>query len=476
MDLEPDSLAPPPAPLLGGSLKLLSEGMEAFAARLAAARGARERLDLQYYIWRGDLTGRLLTREVLAAADRGVAVRILLDDMYALGRERILAALDSHPRIRVKLFNGTRWRLFGRFGLALEFLFGGWHLNRRMHNKAWIADGRLAIVGGRNLGNEYFNASGSEVTFRDLDLLLAGEAAGGVNGIFERFWQSPLARRASRVSSAPEGGLEGLRRELALFLDRPEADRYMARAVRAAALSEHGALPLPASAVRILADPPEKARRRLIRRRRPLLNSVAPAIAKALRGATRELRLISPYFVPRRWGVELLEGLIRRGVAVSVVTNALAATDVVAVHGGYARYRRRLVAAGVRLFELKPSGERGASILGSRGASLHTKACVIDGARAFVGSFNFDPRSAGLNTEMGAFVDCPALAREVEAEFERLASPAFSWALSLERGLLTWRGEDEAGAPLALHHEPDASLRRRLLAGLVRWLPIESQL
>ncbi|MBE9603649.1 phospholipase D family protein [Acetobacteraceae bacterium H6797] len=459
---------------------LLRQGMEAFACRVMAAREAKQTLDLQYYSWRPDMTGSLLAREVLAAADRGVSVRILLDDMYALGRERVLAAMESHPRIAVRLFNSTRWRLFGRAGLMLEILFGGWHLNRRMHNKAWIADSRLAIVGGRNLGNEYFNAKSSEVTFRDLDLTLAGPPAGATRGIFEQYWHSALSRPAGKASAtvAAPGALDRLRQELERLSAQPDAQRYMTEMERTARQETacNSRLHLPARDVRVVADPPAKARRRLIRRRRPGLNFVAPAIANAIRGAKRELLLISPYFVPGRAAIAMLEGLVRRGVQLAVVTNSLAATDVVAVHGGYSRYRRRLIRAGIRLYELKPSGDKAASILGSRGASLHTKAFMIDGERSFVGSFNFDPRSAGLNTEMGAFVECPEVARQIGEEFNRLASPEASWAVSLEGGKLTWRGQDENGQALTLNHEPDASLRRRVLAGLVRWLPLESQL
>ncbi|MBX6374426.1 MAG: phospholipase D family protein, partial [Acetobacteraceae bacterium] len=204
---------------------------------------------------------------------------------------------------------------------------------------------------------------------------------------------------------------------------------------------------------------------------------IAPDIADALRAARREVLLISPYFVPGEAGLALLRDLAGRGVRVSVVTNSLAATDVVAVHGGYARYRCRLLRAGIALFELKPSGEADdISVFGSRGASLHTKAFVVDDGPIFVGSFNLDPRSAALNTEMGAFVSHPTLASELRAEHDRLADPVRSWRVGLEGGRLTWTGMGADGRLRTLRHEPGASLRRRLVAGLVRWLPIESQL
>lgn len=461
---------------------LVPEGLDAFAVRCATARAAGRSLDLQYYMWHGDVTGKLLAREVLEAADRGVRVRLLLDDAYALGRERVLSTLDSHLNIEVRLFNGTRWRAFGRAGFFLEMLFGGWHLNRRMHNKSWIADGTVAIVGGRNLGDEYFGAEAGEFHFRDLDIVLAGTAAAGTRRVFERYWNSDLARPAALVCSVSNRrALPQLRQSLAEAAAEPEATRYLEHLgdVRSAtARLAQGMVAIAPGTVEVVADPPEKARRGLAARRQArAAGGIAPEIADALRQARREALLISPYFVPGKAGLALLLDLAARGVRVSVVTNSLAATDVVAVHGGYANYREPLLRAGISLFELKPSGEdEDTSLFGSRGASLHTKAFVVDDGPIFVGSFNLDPRSAALNTEMGAFVDHPTLARELRAEHDRLADPARSWRLGLENGRLTWTGIGADGRPRLLRHEPAASYRRRAMAWLLRWLPIESQL
>jgi putative cardiolipin synthase len=222
-----------------------------------------------------------------------------------------------------------------------------------------------------------------------------------------------------------------------------------------------------------------KAKRGLgARKRARAAGGIAAEIADALREAKREARLISPYFVPGRAGLELLLGLVARGVKVSVVTNALAATDVVAVHGGYMRYRRPLLRAGVAIYELKPGPvEEEASLLGSRGgAALHTKALVVDGLRAFVGSFNLDPRSAALNTEMGAFVQNPSVAREVAEEQERLMDPALSWKVELDAdGRIVWRDTVD-GVPRSLRGEPGASFRRKVVAWIARVLPVEEQL
>ncbi|MGG5809912.1 phospholipase D family protein [Falsiroseomonas sp. CW058] len=462
-------------------IALVTEGPAAFAVRAATARAAGRSLDLQYYVWRGDVTGQLLAREVLAAAERGVAVRMLLDDVYALGRERVLAALDTHPNIEVRLFNSFRWRAFGRFGFFLEMLLGGRHLNRRMHNKNWIADGRVAIVGGRNIGDEYFGLdTDGAISFRDLDLVIAGPAAEDACQVFARYWASPLARPACLVAPSADarGGLARLRGELAEAVDRPGAAGLLAPLRLAPGRHIRRGLSLaPDGAVRVIADPPEKARRGLgARRAARAAGGIAPEIADALRGAKREALLISPYFVPGRAGLALLLELRGRGVHVAVVTNSLAATDVVAVHGGYSKYRRDLLRAGVELFELKPGPvDEEASVLGSRGAALHTKAFVVDGLRCFVGSFNLDPRSAMLNTEMGAFAQQAGLARQVAAEHARLSDPALSWRVVLEDGRLGWRDELN-GATRTLMAEPVASFWRRAVAGIARRLPIEEQL
>ncbi len=465
----------------GSGIALVPDAGRAFAIRAASARAAGRSLDLIYYVWRGDVTGQLLGQEVLAAADRGVAVRMLLDDVYALGRERVLSALDAHPNIEVRLFNSIGWRRFGKAGYLLEMAFGGWHLNRRMHNKAWIADGRLAVVGGRNIGDEYFGLENEgSIHFRDLDLVIAGPAARGACDVFLRYWNSPLARPARLVAPSVEarGGLPALRGELAKAKSRPGAKGLLAplsqppvRQIR------RGLIAVADDAVQVRSDPPEKARRGLgARRRARQAGGIHGEIADGLREAKREALLISPYFVPGRAGLALLQELRARGVHVAVVTNSLAATDVVAVHGGYMKYRQPLLEAGVELFELKPGpvGED-ASLLGSRGAALHTKAFVVDGMRCFVGSFNLDPRSAALNTEMGAFVQHPALARAVAAEHSRLSDPRSSWRLVLSEGRVTWcdRWEDQ---PRQVRAEPVASFWRRLIAGIARRLPIEEQL
>lgn len=459
-------LAPAPAApgQAAAQVTVLSNGVAAFGARAAAARAARTSLDLQYYIWKADLTGQLLAREALRAADRGVTVRILLDDMNGLGQEFSLAPLVGHPRIRIRRFNGTRWRRWGRTGMLLEMLLGNWHLNRRMHNKAWIADDGVVVCGGRNIGDSYFDASG-ELNFRDLDLVVQGAAAAPANALFDAYWNHPLARPVRRLSVRPvRTSLARLRRKLEATAASPQAGPYL-HAIPAQPAPRKRTLDVPADAIHIISDAPDKAR--------GLAGSaVAPSIERMLDGARREALLVSPYFVPGEAGAARLIALVQAGVHVSVITNSLAATDVVAVHAGYVRYRARLIEAGVEIFEVKHSAEKRAGVFGSSAASLHTKAMLVDGEWAFVGSFNLDHRSINLNTEMGVLVRDRQLGRLMRRQHRWLAQGSRSWRLTMQAGRPCWSD----GATTLSGSEPGARLGRRVLARLVGWLPVEKQL
>jgi putative cardiolipin synthase len=451
----------------------MPDNLVAFALRVLSARAATRTLDLQYYRWAEDVTGRLLANEVLRAADRGVRVRLLLDDLYIRESGEALATLSQHPCIDIRLFNPFQLRSWGAAGSAIEFLFAGYRLNHRMHNKAWIGDGELFIGGGRNIGDAYFDAS-SQFNFRDLDLAMTGTAVSQAIAVFNRYWTDRRVRPIEQIAvSRPRpDGLETLRQTLVSAAESASSAAYLKRVRALPELTEllgQNHIPLAADKIRIIADPPGK---RLGRRRPP---GVLGAIRTTLGSAQKQVILVSPYFVPGRRGVRLLIKLLRRGVAVSILTNSLAATDVLAVHGGYARYRRRLLKAGVQLHELKRGGQEGKSMFGSGGASLHTKAFVIDDTVTFVGSFNLDPRSANLNTEMGAFVEDRTLADQLREEYRRLTDPARSWLVELENHRLTWRGQVN-GHMRMLHSEPGTTLLRRLLARMFGWLPIEPQL
>lgn len=454
---------------------LVTDGLQAFASRVMLARTAETTLDLQYYSWDRDITSRLLTSEVLKAADRGVKVRIILDDTSVVGRERVFRLIDRHPNVEVRVFNATTWRAHGLIGFGIEFALGGWHLNHRMHNKAWIADGRAALIGGRNVSDHYFDASGL-FNFKDLDVLLLGPPVDQALTVFEAFWTSEVVRgvRSFRHPEAPINAwrFHRFRARLGKVRTDPEARPYLDALRATYAAPERLADTLsfdPVSGVEVIWDRPEKALDRNASR------AVADRLDAVIEAAEREILLISPYFVPGEAGTRLIEAVRARGVAVVLVTNSLAANDVTAVHAGYARYRTRLLKAGVVIHELKRTPGERHRIFGSSGASLHTKAVVVDRRIAFVGSFNLDQRSANLNTEMGVLVDEPRFAARVADQEERLADPRRSYRVTLDDGGLHWSATVD-GVMETFRREPHAGPLQRLIARLVAWLPMEAQL
>ena len=369
------------APLLAQNpgrtgLRLIADNIEAFALRAAASRHAQRSLDLQYYYWKGDMTGRLLANEVIKAADRGVRVRLLLDDINSKGRDSNYRALDKHPNVEVRLFNPIR-RRDGVFLRGIEMLVRFWSVNRRMHNKAWIVDGRLAFVGGRNIGDAYFDASEAS-NFRDMDLLLLGPAVQQTEMMFDRYWNSAMVAPIRALAVSRRANLEELRGRLEKLASAAKTGPYLRR-VREGLSAQNMLSGVEhfhwTSSARIVSDPPEKASS--AERNGWLLDAILPALT----GARKSLEITSPYFIPLENGAKLLLKLAQDGVAVSVLTNSLAATDVTAVHGAYMRYRKPLVAGGIRLFELRArDAVKDVSLFGSSGASLHTKAFVADGA------------------------------------------------------------------------------------------------
>ncbi|KRG49285.1 cardiolipin synthase [Stenotrophomonas panacihumi] len=464
------------APLLDAQpgqtgMVLLSDNVDAFAARATLARSAGRSLDLQYYMWHPDFTGNLLYDEVLRAADRGVRVRLLLDDLNVHGSRDVLAALDSHPRIEVRMFNPTRARE-GSFMRGVEMLLRWLSVNRRMHNKAWIVDGRVAIVGGRNVGDEYFDAA-RDTNFMDTDVAVLGDAVGEASRQFDAYWNSPNAVPLSALVRHPKASLGDVRKTLGTGLASPSAQPYLRKLAQSPSVRSlvTGQRTIHWSrAAHIVSDPPEKAAGAP-----PSPEWLTPVLVHDMTRARHQLLLISPYFVPGDAGVRALRDLRRRGVEVGVLTNSLAANDVVAVHGGYAGYRAPLLRQGIGLYELKAQGKPDGSLFGSSGASLHTKAFVVDGRTGFIGSFNLDPRSMNLNTEMGLLFVQPDLARELQQLYARKTAPAVSYRLALVDGALRWH-DDAAQPPHTWTREPDASPWRRGAAKVIGWLPVESQL
>lgn len=467
----------------------LERGLDAFVARAALAELAERTLDLQYYIVHGDTSGLLLLGRVLAAADRGVRVRLLIDDWTLADADAALAQLDAHPSIEVRLFNPTANRSWWTLRRWLEVVGDFPRINRRMHNKAWIADNAAAIVGGRNLGDEYFEAR-EDLDYHDLDLLAAGPVVREVSASFDRYWNSEFAvpLEAFRRIEGGEAQRAGMRGRFAEHEARVAASPY-ARALAGAPLLEQlrrGEVDWRRGEARLLADDPEKLRRPIdddaLRgtERRLLLAGQLDALAPR---PERELRVVAPYFVPGAEGVAAFGALVRDGVSVRVLTNSLTSNDVLAAQAGYAKYRRALLEAGVALHELKPAspGRDGSvrirdALGGGSRAALHEKSFVIDRTTVFVGSLNLDPRSLRVNTEVGVLVRSEALAGDVAAIFDRNAAPASAWRLALRDGVVAWEDLDDAGAPRRVVEEPGASAWRGLMQFLYAVFAPESLL
>lgn len=456
----------------------LDSGLDAFAARVWLVDRASRSLDIQTYIWRSDRTGRWLLTRLQAAAERGVRVRLLLDDGNGSPTlDGLLAQLDAQPGAEVRFFNPYPHRGFGRaWDLATDFS----RLHRRMHNKTFNADGVVTILGGRNVGDEYFGAA-ADMEFADLDVLAVGPIVGEVSASFDAYWNSASAY--PRRSLLLPGNDRPLTPEQQAALDeasayakdlreRPRVERWRERGPQASDFVWGRST--------LFVDPPDK-----VLKQAGESELMLPRLARTLGNADRSIDIVSPYFVPTDDGVAAFTALHERGVRLRVLTNSLAATDVSAVHAGYAPYRPALLDGGVELYELRavpaPDGRaRGRLLgLGSSRASLHAKTFAVDGERVFIGSFNFDPRSAWLNTEIGVLLEHPGLAQRIGQAFDTEV-PRQAWQVTRDpdRGpdALRWRGQTPEGQPIELTEEPEAGWLTRLWVWLLSWLPIDGLL
>ena len=437
-------------------LALIDEGAQALSVRLDTLALAKRSVDLLYYLWDDDLSGRLIAREVLAAADRGVRVRILIDDVNMPGRDPSFKAMDQHPRIEVRLFNPVRNRDWGLLR-GLELVFSLMPYNRRMHGKLWIADGRVAVIGGRNLGDEYFGlATAPRRNFDDLDCVLTGPIVADAAALFDRFWNAPVAVPIRRLLPDKTRALRRLRRRLArrLGASQPQLAGIAALAQPGQSLRVRLAGMIPAPSLALLADPPEKALG--TGRQGWLPDRLLPLVQQA----RSTIAIMTPYFVPGSQGLGLILDQCHRGIRVRLVTNGLAAADNLFVFGAYAWYRPRLLLAGVRVFETAPQD--------STGTMLHANAAIVADAHGFVGSFNFDQRSVFLNTEIGVvFSDPPAVAA-LAACFDAATVSARGYALTHDGTRPAWRrGTDDP-----VHKDPKAARWRRATGKLLGLLPI----
>ncbi|HYN62139.1 MAG TPA: phospholipase D family protein [Rubrivivax sp.] len=450
----------------------LANPRDAFAARAVLAAVADKSLDVQYYIWHGDTAGYLLFEALWRAAERGVHVRLLLDDNNTAGMDPTLAALDAHPNLELRLYNPFVQRGARALGYLTDFA----RLNRRMHNKSFTADNQVAVVGGRNIGDEYFGV-GSGVLFADLDVVAVGPAVSEISKQFDLYWNSASAYPAAGLLGAPgtQSAAELQARFAAARAD-PQSVAYL-EAVRTTPVVRDllaRTLSFEWARAQLVHDDPAKT----LDTAKRVDVLLFPNLVRAIGQPQKSLDLVSPYFVPGEAGTAALAALAGRGVTVRILTNSLAASDVSAVHAGYSKRRVELLRAGVRLYELKPTAgqelpDSRAGMGSSSASGLHAKTFAVDGERIFVGSFNFDPRSALLNTEMGLVIDSPVLARGLAEGFDTdVHWVAYEVRLASDGRSLQWVERSAAGEKV-FDTEPETSAMRRLGVGVMSVLPID---
>ncbi len=471
---------------------LLNEGTDAFYARLALMYLADRSIDVQYFIWHADLIGMLLFQGMLEAADRGVRVRILLDDINVDSKvEAILYAMDQHENIEVRLYNPFASRNLR----VIDFISDAFRINRRMHNKSFSVDSQYTIVGGRNIGNEYFSAD--EVSnFSDLDVMSTGRAVRDVGAQFDVYWNSQVVYpvKAFDHNSVTKNELKNLKKELREFAESKRESRY-AQDLKISEIYKHlnGQKTNEESPiifkgeVKVIYDDPEKS----MGKTEEEIVFLKSLLKPHLENATRSIELISPYFVPGNKGTKYLSNLVKNGVRVRVITNSLSSTDGIMAQSGYSRQRMALLEGGVELYELKSGYKTKASRSLRRSkkakSGLHAKTYIFDRDEIFIGSFNLDPRSANINSEVGVVCQIPKMAeliaRMVFDEFIEESSYRVVLDIKLEeRNGIEYKSkrpvwiETKDGREIRHTIQPETSGWRRFNEALFSILPIESQL
>ena len=441
----------------------LIAGRDAFGARLRLMELAEKSIDVQYFLMKGDTAGQEFAGALLRAAERGVRVRFLLDDVFTTIEDEELELLDAHPNIELRLFNPIARRGVGLVNAIVYFR----RVNRRMHNKSFTIDNQVTIVGGRNIADEYFELR-PEGEFLDLDVIGLGPVAANVSHVFDRFWNSsrsvPMEAFASNFTT---DDLARARGEIG------DADRTGGQAAYEAAVNStlvnallDNRQQLFSGVAEVITDDPSK-----------LTTSVSEThmvLARRLRNvisdAAEEVIVFTPYFVPGKDGVRFWESVADSGTRVTIITNSLASTNHIAVHAGYAKYRKRIIEAGVDLYEVRANAGTG----NTKTLTLHTKGMVIDRRKVFIGSLNFDPRSIQINSEMGLLISNDAMSEWLaEAALEQLKAIAYRVELDGHRRL-RWRATID-GVEVVEKSEPLASRLTRFKAFLLRIVP-ENQL
>ncbi len=454
-------------------VELLADPSEAFSTRSAIAAFAEKTLDMQYYLWQGDLSGQLLLWRVLEAADRGVQVRFLIDDIYHAGRDEIYAVLDTHPSFQLRVFNPMANRGVAR---NLNFLVNKTRLNRRMHNKIFMADGAVAVLGGRNIGDDYFGMD-PDANFLDLDILTVGQGAIEAGAAFDEYWNSKNAVPINvlNVREYTAKDLQSLREKLNEALLQKDAVPY------ALAFTEQETLEnlikwrdgLAWVNATVVVDPLERFDGQGE-------SAIVRFAADTVEQIDDEMIIQSAYLIPSKQGLENMAEMVSRGVRVRMLTNSLMSNNHILAHSGYLKYRKAILETGAELYELRADASlreyfeahKNAEVV----AAIHTKSFVLDGRQALIGSFNLDPRSRDLNSEIGLVVNDEGFSREVIEHMDQEFEPANSYRLFLnEKGKLRWEVQTGDGIEIQTH-DPGASIWRRMAARMLSWLPIEKEL
>ncbi|MDM0020247.1 phospholipase D family protein [Variovorax saccharolyticus] len=453
--------------------RLMPLGVYSLDARIQLAQRAQQSLVIQYYQLENDATGRLLMRAVREAASRGVKVRVLVDDLYTAKSQQPLLALAQTPNVEVRLFNPF---CCGRDGFLSRFVASPQdivRLNHRMHNKLFIADGVMAVVGGRNIADEYFVLSEAQ-NFIDMDALVVGKVVAELEAIFDEYWNAEQAWPIAEIVRGADGRLpapDAFDAWIGMSSPPPKIELPPSDVLGYGPIAEEldgGRMGLLWGEAHAIADPPTKPA--TMTADQAFATSVTMKVWALLLDARTEVDLTSPYLVPGEKGMAAFEDLSRRKVKLTLLTNSLAANDEPLVHTGYARYRERLLASGADLYELSPqrtTANTRFDMFGKSLGRLHAKTAAIDRRRIFVGSMNLDPRSATQNTEMGVVVDSPQLAREM-LRVINISKFQNSYRLRLDPGTgtlewLTTDGEKE----IILTSEPESGFFKRFYNSLI---------
>ena len=457
---------------------MLAEGEDAFAVRLALILAAERSLDVQYYIWHDDLTGGVIYNLLLAAADRGVRVRVLLDDLDTAGKSDMLRRADAHKNLEIRLFNPFT----DRDSRGGDFLTDTRRVNHRMHNKTLTADTLATVYGGRNIGDEYFSAT-TGVAFGDMDALAVGPIAGEVSSQFDLYWNSEMVYPLAAFAGAPltEHDVLEFRAQSDANMRAAEKSEYanVVKQLEMAQVKSISELGFVWSDWLLAYDQPDKIDNKEVH----ASTHLAPKLKMGMDKAREELIIVSPYFVPGKDFTEYLVSRVAEGLKVRILTNSLEANDVPMVHAGYMRYRKDLIAGGVELYEYRVVGSKAMrkqqakeNRIGASGASLHAKFFGFDQRYLFIGSFNLDARSVEINTELGAYFESAELASRLSRRFdEDILDMAYKVELE-EGGKLVWISRDADGQMERVYKEPDTTGWKRFSTRFLSLIVPESQL